>query len=96
MGVELVGGFVMKALDGRLLDRAVHSFDLVVGLGVGRFSKALRDAQVLFVFFRLYFGKIDAEVADGIVFKLLFLGFVQLLAEGPAADAMALKTTVQG
>ena len=51
---------------------------------------------MLLAFFRWYFGKIAVEVADGMVFNLLFLGFAQLLAGGQAADAMALKTAVQG
>ena len=47
MRVELVRGFVMKALDGRLFDRAVHAFDLAVGPGVGRLGEALLDAPLV-------------------------------------------------
>ena len=36
------------------------------------------------------------EVADGIVLKLLFGGFAPFFARGQAADAVALKTAVQG
>ena len=47
MGVELVRGFVMKALGGRLFDRAVHAFDLAVGPGVGRLGKPLLNAPLV-------------------------------------------------
>ena len=39
MRSQLVVAFVMEALDGRLFDGAVHSFDLPVGPGVVRFGQ---------------------------------------------------------
>ena len=37
----------MKALDGRLFDRAVHPFDLAVSPGVGRLGEALLDTPLV-------------------------------------------------
>ena len=47
MGGELVRGFVMKALDGRFLDRTVHPFYLAVGPRVRGLGKALLDAPLV-------------------------------------------------
>jgi len=41
---ELVVGFVVVALDGRLFDGAVHSLDLTICPGVVGFSQAVLDA----------------------------------------------------
>ena len=47
MAVELVRRFIMKALDGRLFDCAVHPFDLAIGPGVGRLGEALLDTPLV-------------------------------------------------
>ena len=44
MGVELVGRFIMKALNRGLFERTIHPFHLAVGPGVGRLGKALLNA----------------------------------------------------
>ena len=43
MSFELVAGLVVVASDCRLLDRAVHAFDLAVSPGMVRFSEAVFD-----------------------------------------------------
>src|SRR5215211_1929941 len=43
---ELVMGLVVEALDGGVLDRAVHPLDLTVGPGMTRFGQSMFDVEV--------------------------------------------------
>lgn len=53
------------------------------------------DEQLAFAFFRADFGKIDVQVANGVVVELLFLrGRTVFVRQGQAADALTLKTAV--
>ena len=51
--------------------------------------------QVLLAFFGLEFGKIDVQVADGVVFELLFAARRSVHHRRQTADAVALKAAVQ-
>jgi len=64
VGGELVRGFVMKALDGRFLDRTVHPFYLAVGPRVRGLGKALLDAPLV------------AELSDRVAAQVGMLGHV--------------------
>ena len=50
------------------------------------------DEEVLAAFFGLQLRKIDVQLADGMVLKLLFWWALPLLAQGQSADAVPLKT----
>ena len=50
------------------------------------------DEEVLLAFFGLQLRKIDVQLADGMVLKLLFRRALPLLAQGQSADAVPLKT----
>lgn len=47
MAAELVVAVVVVALDGRVLDRAVHPFDLTVGPRMVRLGQPMLDAMAL-------------------------------------------------
>jgi len=65
-----------------------------VQLGKRYFAGAVDGhKQVLAAFFGLLLGKIDVQVADGIVLELL-RSTLPILAQGQSANAMALKTAV--
>ena len=52
--------------------------------------------KILATFFRVHLGKINVQVANGIVFKLFLWCGLPVFAQRQAAHAVALKTAVQG
>jgi hypothetical protein len=74
-----------------------HFGGLRLQLGKGRFAGAVNGPeQLLAAFFGLHFRKIDVQVADGVVLNLLSGHAQPIFRQGQAADAVALKATVQG
>lgn len=73
----------------------LHLSTFLMQLGIGELGGAIyRHEQAEFAFLRVYFGNVDMEVADGILFELLLRGLVAFHFR-QAADAMALITSMQ-
>ena len=51
--------------------------------------------EVLAAFFGLHLGKVDVQIANGVVLELLFRRALPVFAQRQAADAVALETAVQ-
>ncbi len=70
VGAQLIVDVVMKAFDGRVLDRAVHPLDLAVGPRMVLFCQAVLDPIDLADHVEAHWPRIDGVAVPGLLCKL--------------------------